>query len=1113
MNSTKRRFAYDVFISHSKEDAFIARGLANRLRKSGLSVWFADWSIRPGDSIVARIEDGLNSSRTLILVMSEAAFTSDWVTLERHTILFRDPSNEQRRFVPIRIDDSEAPYTIQQFKAVDWRHRSKSEYKRLLRACAPPAHCSEAEIDVPLHAGLSLRGHENAVNAVAVPSSGNRAVSVSDDLTLKVWDLATGQCEATLTGHVKWIWSVAINPAGTRAYSASEDRTLRIWDLQTRELLKTIDAPVALNKIAVSPSEFFAISSCDDNLIRAWDLTTGGCTSVLQGHTDRVWGVALVKTRQALSASEDHTIRFWDLPTGECLGIMRGHSDAVFDVQPTLDGSRALSASRDRTVRLWDLGSGSCLGTFEGHTSAVREISVFPDGQRIVSSSDDGTLRVWEIETGTCLAVLEGHRARVRGVAVTPDGKRAISTSDDQQLLVWPLPDWAGRPAKAEATRYTNAKVALVGQTGVGKTGLALRLAEDRWEPTESTHGMRVEKLELPTIPSDGDVHREIWLWDFAGQPDYRLVHQLSLDDAALALVVFDPQSEDPFDAIGFWVKAISAATRGRAAKLLVAGRCGRGGPTISKTKIESFAQANGLRAYIETDAKTGRGCEALTKAIIETICWERVPWTASTKLFKSLKDAIVNLKSAIALADKPAVLFRLSELRQQVQLAVPEQSFTGQQLRAVVGLLAGQGIVQTLSFGDFVLLQPERLNAYASAVVRAARTNVDEIGCVPELSVLEADIDFGDMPRLSSQDERILLRAMVQTFLDRSLCIRQDTPAGEQLVFPSYFNRDKPDQPNHPTAFVTYGFEGPLEEIYSTLVVRLNYTDPFELRDLWKDAADFVTPEKRKVGLKLVRKPEGYGELTVYCEDGVPVDTQVTLIKYVHEHLRKFATTVTRVRSYTCPECHEPVEGRRAIQSRLERGIKTLRCSFCDAEITLIDIIEEKFASSRFLATAQEMDKMASINLDAQSLELILVGHAFAVAGEAGQICKHLPNETLPYDAVIEFREESGKPSGRQVGLLLRPSGLFDLQKDEAGKDWIRFTSTLYIAEWTQPGRTVMVVVRQADGVIRWMNITQELARQVHGEPPGMMFHGEPFTALALVRIRETTEELTVKR
>jgi hypothetical protein len=80
--------------------------LAERLKQDGLRGWFDNWMINPGDLIPLAIERELERSRTLVLVMSKNAFTSEWMTLERQTVLFRDPTNQQRRFIPLRLDDS-----------------------------------------------------------------------------------------------------------------------------------------------------------------------------------------------------------------------------------------------------------------------------------------------------------------------------------------------------------------------------------------------------------------------------------------------------------------------------------------------------------------------------------------------------------------------------------------------------------------------------------------------------------------------------------------------------------------------------------------------------------------------------------------------------------------------------------------------------------------------------------------------------------------------------------------------------------------------------------------------------------------------------------------------
>ena len=68
---------------------------------------------------------------------------------------------------------------------------------------------------------------------------GRWAVSASQDNTLKVWDLKSGEELRTLTGHTAGVYGVALTSDG-RAVSASKDCTLRVWNLQTGEELSTL---------------------------------------------------------------------------------------------------------------------------------------------------------------------------------------------------------------------------------------------------------------------------------------------------------------------------------------------------------------------------------------------------------------------------------------------------------------------------------------------------------------------------------------------------------------------------------------------------------------------------------------------------------------------------------------------------------------------------------------------------------------------------------------------------------------------------------------------------------------------------------------------------------
>ena len=101
-------FQYDVFLSHSAKDKAAVRPLVERLRQDGLKVWFDEWEIpvasvsdRRDDSrrsesaaTAAKIEEGLEHSRVLVLCMSANAFGLDWVQLEAGTFRFRDPAEQ-----------------------------------------------------------------------------------------------------------------------------------------------------------------------------------------------------------------------------------------------------------------------------------------------------------------------------------------------------------------------------------------------------------------------------------------------------------------------------------------------------------------------------------------------------------------------------------------------------------------------------------------------------------------------------------------------------------------------------------------------------------------------------------------------------------------------------------------------------------------------------------------------------------------------------------------------------------------------------------------------------------------------------------------------------------
>ena len=136
------------------------------------------------------------------------------------------------------------------------------------------------------------------------------------------------------------------------------------------------------------------------------------------------------------------------------------------------------------------------------------------------------------------------------------------------------------------------------------------------------------------------------------------------------------------------------------------------------------------------------------------------------------------------------------------------------------------------------------------------------------------------------ADEERFVLLAMHKILVERGLCLREHTDTGTMLIFPSYYRRERPELVGDPAALVSYRFNGFLDEIYATLVVRLHHTKPFEQDQLWRYAADFKTLTGKQLGVKLERRAEGAGELVVYADPAIADAEKIIFSRYVHEHI-----------------------------------------------------------------------------------------------------------------------------------------------------------------------------------------------------------------------------------
>lgn len=93
---------YDVFICHASEDKEdFVRPLAKKLKQQHLDVWYDEFSLRIGDSLTQKIDEGLSKSRFGIVVLSPNFFKKPWARRELNGLTLREMTEKRDLILPV----------------------------------------------------------------------------------------------------------------------------------------------------------------------------------------------------------------------------------------------------------------------------------------------------------------------------------------------------------------------------------------------------------------------------------------------------------------------------------------------------------------------------------------------------------------------------------------------------------------------------------------------------------------------------------------------------------------------------------------------------------------------------------------------------------------------------------------------------------------------------------------------------------------------------------------------------------------------------------------------------------------------------------------------------
>ena len=112
----------------------------------GLNVWYDQWEIRVGDSLISKIDDGIKSQDYLVVVLSKASVSSEWVRRELNAGLMKELSQMRVVVLPLLIEECEVPTLIYDKVYADFRKDYHSGLNKLLKVF--PGYLFPSGIDI-----------------------------------------------------------------------------------------------------------------------------------------------------------------------------------------------------------------------------------------------------------------------------------------------------------------------------------------------------------------------------------------------------------------------------------------------------------------------------------------------------------------------------------------------------------------------------------------------------------------------------------------------------------------------------------------------------------------------------------------------------------------------------------------------------------------------------------------------------------------------------------------------------------------------------------------------------------------------------------------------------
>jgi WD40 repeat protein len=277
--------------------------------------------------------------------------------------------------------------------------------------------------------------------------------------TVKILDLRTGECTATLKGHSRGVGHVTWSPSiATQLATIAVNNTVRIWDVATgRTLTKITGHRHEISKLAWSPDGARLALGSRCGKVSIWDTATGHRTMRLNEDLFNVSALAWSPDGTQLAIGSRGQVNVWDLTTGECTKMFQARS---YISNIVWSSGMWLAVQLPGRIKIWPSPSGQHLMDVITH-SPLLHFDATLSHQRI--STNMGTFDLPPLQTlkpSDNGSVPELHISSLRQIGYAFDSSRSWITYQGQKVL------WLPKEYRPERVTISGEAMAFVTNDG-----------------------------------------------------------------------------------------------------------------------------------------------------------------------------------------------------------------------------------------------------------------------------------------------------------------------------------------------------------------------------------------------------------------------------------------------------------------------------------------------------------------------------------------------------------------------------------------------------------------------------------------------------------------------